>query len=393
MRLAVAAVALITAFSVQVFADAGSTESFTKRFSLIRDNSGKLLFVKENSIKGGFSLKPLVDQIKADLLSEQHRVVQDSYAIIDETYESDITRAAARKFVNQIHNVNVDSLFNNPKFKQVLVKYEALLQKYLMFEPNVMAASADSSFFYKKAVSQKIVISAINYAVKQIDAVPVLGVASYIITAAEQLIRERRFYHQNILMYYLESFKPEDLGMTYDEVQLVTSSIFESRIEWMGYLNHTLARDLWGPFGGMMYNAAYQAADKVLAKWSSSYDKVGERLNYAFQEVTDKGVHKVVNLVDQKHQFSKKPAVAYYYDFPKKVAQKRTIARLIQVAVHFAPLDPASKSFIDDFVESSFAQQRITEGSLVGYLEAHGLKGAKDSVMAQSMNPYIDASF
>jgi len=380
----------ILATAAQAMAGVGNADAFYKRFTGERDAKGKLQFIRDRWIKPGFSLDPLIEQVKHDLQIEQTRPLEQSYAEIDTTIDDAKARSGAKKAVKAIHGVDLNNIFDNALMKNILKNYEQLLSEHVAFDVDVLAAPADNAFFYRKAVTHEIMVQALKFAAKQLNNAPILGVADYIIETAEKLVRERRTYHQNMLLYYLEKFKPEDLGLTHDEVMHVTSSIFESRLVALSYLDHTMARDMWDIYGGLMFDSMYRTAQENLEGYQNLkyYEKTGERVALPFLEVTEKGVHKIINLLDKKHEYSQKPAVAYYYDNPNLVAEKRLLCQVIQIGAHLLPLSSVGMQYIDEFAESSYANQRITEGWLVGYFEANADQKAVQTLYKQNMNPY-----
>ena len=78
---------------------------------------------------------------------------------------------------------------------------------------------------------------------------PVLNTATYVLVEVERLIRERRHFHQNMVMHYFENVTPEKLEMTHEEVSLAWSSIYESQIPWYAKWESDSARSNWKSMG------------------------------------------------------------------------------------------------------------------------------------------------
>ena len=146
----------------------------------------------------------------------------------------------------QIEKMDVERIFNDPKFHQVIQYFEAQINKGLaLIGLNVIAELNDSSFFYKRNVTYEAVKMALNLAKRITSSVPILNTAAYVLVEVERLIRERRHFHQNMVMHYFENVAPEKLEMTHEEVSFAWSSIYESQIPWYAKWESDSARSNW----------------------------------------------------------------------------------------------------------------------------------------------------
>ena len=178
----------------------------------------------------------------------------------------------------------------------------------------------------------------LDFARKRMSSIPMLNTVSYVIQEVEKLILERRQFHQNMLLHYLENFNETELGLTHDEVNLIWSSIYESRIQWFAFWESNAAKANWAKYGIDNFYSNYRIATNNLRKAQNIYSEVGERMNYAFQKVTYNNEKVIVNLFNKEGMFQNRPALAYNFDRPTQVARKRVVLNLAELGLSFVPL-------------------------------------------------------
>ena len=107
--------------------------------------------------------------------------------------------------LKQLAVVNVDGVFTNPAFNEVVSKFEGkMTDAILLLDPTILSNVQDPTFFYKRNVTYKAVSWALDFARKRLSNIPMLNTASYVVVQVEKLITERRNFHQNMLLHYLE---------------------------------------------------------------------------------------------------------------------------------------------------------------------------------------------
>jgi hypothetical protein len=218
--------------------------------------------------------------------------------------------------------------------------------------------------------------------------IPMLNTVSYVIVQVEKLITQRRQFHQNMLLHYLENFKEEELGLTHDEVNMIWSSIYESRIPWFAFWESSAAKNNWAKYGVNNFYLNYRAGTTNLANASKLYTEVSDRMNFSFQKVTYNNEKVIVNLFDKESMLQNRPAVAYNFDRPTQVARKRVVLQLAELGLSFVPMSAIFKDNIDSFIKSFYEQQKITEGALYGYFESNGDSAGQEKITAQYLNPF-----
>jgi hypothetical protein len=396
---------LLTLFAFQV--EAKSTDKFFKRFQIVRAKDGKLIGVRDVTLPVSFKVKPYIDLVKTQLKGEQLAIAEKGnydQAVRDllnenrpeNEYASNFTNDEYEKHVQfvldslkKVAQVNVDGVFSHPVFNNILAQYESKLTDYiLMLDPTMIAVVGDSSYFYKRNVTYHAVTWALDLARKKLSSIPVLNTISYVIVEVQKLITERRNFHQNMLLHYLENFKEEELGLSHEEVNLIWSSIYESRIDWFNYWESKNAKANWEKYGINNFYANYRFASQNLKKSERLYSEVNQRLNYAFAEVVLNNEKVIINLFDNEAMFKNYPAVAVNLSKPSQVARKRVLLSIAQLGLSFIPLNATIKDGVTNFMKSFYVKQKITEGALFGYYESQSNQTGMNQVSKQYMNPF-----
>jgi hypothetical protein len=384
-------------------ASANDLSHFQKRFSILRDQNGKLIAIRDRSIALNFKVRPYLEMVKNQMIEEQALLAEkgnyDAQIIdllredMDESFTNSAERERQEKIVlaslKEVGKLDVDKIFQNPTMNEVVSLYENKMSDVLLkLDPSLIAVTNDPTHFYKKNVTYQVVKWGLDFARKRLSQIPMLNTASYIMVQVEKLITERRMFHQNMLLHYLEIFKPEELGLTKEEVDLVWSSIYESRIAWFNFFESDAAKSNWKKYGINKFYASFRMASQVLRDNQTPYSSLDERMNFAFQKVTLNGESVAINLFDKEGMFFNKPAVAYNFNRPTVVARKRVVLSLAQLGLSFVPLSAYLKDTASNFIKSFYEKQRLTEGALYGYLEANNQKDDQVRLIKQYMNPF-----
>lgn len=387
-------------------ATAADLAPFKKRFKFVRDEQGKLVSVKDNSIRMKFSIAPYLQFIKSSLQNEQAlmKSKSDYEGNIKDLFAGDL---GAENFIGygdqksdgqaqiivdslkRLENVDFDQVFSNPEFKNVMTEFEWKLGDALQkLDPTVLAHVQDMDFFYQKRVTYQVLNWALNFAKKRLSQVPILNTASYVLVRVEELVRQRRLYHQNMLLHYIEQNKAEELGITHLEANHIMSSIYESRIPWYAFWESRAAQADWDKFGVNKFFTPIRTANSRFRRMRSQYSQIGERVNYAFQEVSYKGENVVLNLFNTDHMFSRNLAIAYNLDNPGKTLRKRMVVQLAELGLSFIPLPSFIKGIAEDFMKSFYKEQVLIEGALYGHFESKGDQEVLRRLRLQVLNPF-----
>jgi hypothetical protein len=391
--------------SVSFGAWAQDAAGFHKRFQLVKSADGKVLAIRLK-VFSHFSLRPFVEQVKNDLLSEQRRwnnkSAQEMEARIDaelvamglDPYAKDgeENAGAIKDSLMNIPNIKVEESFAELRRTGLLAEFEARLQEALIqFDLSAVAHLEDSRFFYRRAVTHAVVSWGLEQAKRRLGSVPLLNLASFVMVKVHDLLLEQKTFHHNMMLHYFQNVPESALGMTKEEVDRAVSSIFEYRIQATGLQESNRAAREWDRYGWNSFYATLRMGNtRQRGLESDGTLRATERLNYAFATFDEGGVKRVYNLLQNKHMFSGKPALAYDFAQPDKVRRERALMNLAQVGLGFLPVVPGwIKGMVDSFIDSMYVEQRRLEGALVPMFEARGDASLVQAVYRQSINPYL----
>lgn len=396
--------------SVSAFAQDMSIQGFNNRFSLVKNAEGKTIAVRLKKATTKFSIKPFIEQIKQDLILEQgsfvgltstqkeEEVDNMLYDMGLDPYSKDGGAEEARKIkesILNIPNIDVEASFDLVNAQKDFWKeFEAKLQEaFLYIDPTILANLDDARFFYKRQVTYKVVVWALEQAKKRFSTMPILNIASFVIVRVHDMMMEQRHFHHNMLLHYFETIPETQLGMTKEEVDRTVSSIYEYRIDATDIFSSNRAARDWLNFGMNSFYTQVRSGNARMREWQSPFSSVIfqdiKKLDFAFVEATNAGARQIYHLHLNAHQFSSKPALAYDYSNPKRIKRNRALLNLGGVALGFIPIPGWLKGSIDNFIKSFYVEQVRMEGALVGYFEQNGDQNMINKIYAQRANFYI----
>jgi hypothetical protein len=400
-------ISLIALVSLSAFAQENSVDGFNSRFNLVRNAEGKVTVIKLKRATRFFTIKPFIEQIKNDLLGQQAGLKNISEAQLDDMlielgmnpYALNVEGGSqeAQNFkdsVLNVANIDVEAAFSELDQKDFWAEFQARLNEAMLFlDPSVVANLDDSRFFYRKAVTHRVVVWALEQAQKRFSNVPVLNIATFVIVRVHDMMLEQRHFAHNMLLHYFETVKETKLGMSKTEVDRAISSIYEYRIEATDIFGSNRANADWDNFGINTFFSNVRVGNATINGWKDPFSTLSfseiKKLNFAFASVTNEGARKIYHLGHNAHMFSMKPSLAYDYSKPKKVKQLRSLLNIGGVALGFLKLPAFIKVNTDRFIKSIYVKQVRTEGALVGYFESTGDTAMMKSVYAQRSNLYI----
>ena len=400
-------ISLIALVSLSAFAQENSVDGFNSRFNLVRNAEGKVTVIKLKRATRFFTIKPFIEQIKNDLLGQQAGLKNISEAELDDMlielgmnpYALNVEGGSqeAQNFkdsVLNVANIDVEAAFSELDQKDFWAEFQARLNEAMLFlDPSVVANLDDSRFFYRKAVTHKVVVWALEQAQKRFSNVPVLNIATFVIVRVHDMMLEQRHFAHNMLLHYFETVKETKLGMSKTEVDRAISSIYEYRIEATDIFGSNRAAADWNNYGINTFFSSVRVGNATINGWKDPFSTLSfseiKKLNYAFASVTNEGARKIYHLSHNAHMFSMKPSLAYDYSKPKRVKQLRSLLNIGGVALGFLKLPAFIKVNADRFIKSIYVKQVRTEGALVGYFESTGDTAMMKSVFAQRSNLYI----
>ena len=395
--------------SLTAFAQDLSIQGFNERFSLVRNAEGKVTVIKLKKAVTRFSIKPFLEQIKADLEAEQNSFtglsLVDKETEIDamlmdmglDPYAKDGGSEEARKIKEallNIPNINIEEAFKKVGQGDFWAEFQRRLQEALLFvDPTVVANLEDARFFYKRQVTYKVVEWALREAQKRFADVPILNIATFVIVRVHDMMLEQRTFHHNMLLHYFETISESELGMTKEEVDRSVSSIFEYKIQATNIFESNRAARDWLNYGMNNFYVTVRAGNTRMREWQSPMSRMQfsdvKKLNFAFASVSHEGARKIYHLHHTGHQFTRNPALAYDYSNPKRVKRNRALLNLAGVAIGFINIPGWIKGNIENFIKSFYVEQVRTEGALIGYFESTGDTAMINRIYGQRANFYI----
>jgi hypothetical protein len=395
--------------TLSAFAQDMSIKGFNDRFKIVKNDQNKVTAIKLKKAVTKFTIMPFIEQIKDDLIKEQHtftalgpaeKEAEINELMRDMGYDMDSKEAwsfeasALKNALMNIPNINVEEAFVGVNQTDFWKEFQAKLQEAMLFiDPTVLANLEDPRFFYKKNVTYKVVEWALREAQKRFSNIPVLNIATFVIVRVHDMMLEQRHFHHNMLLHYFETIPETEFGMTKEEVDRTVSSIYEYRIDATNFIESNKAARDWLNYGMNNFYMTVRSGNNRIREWQGPFTNVRfenmKKLNFNFVEVTEDGARKIYHLHKNAHQFSSKPALAYDYSNPMRVKRNRALLNLGGVAIGFIKLPGWLKGSVETFIKSFYVEQVRLEGALIGYFESTGDSVMIEKIYSQRANYYI----
>lgn len=384
-------------FFLSNLASAAVGEAFQRRFEFIRED-GKLVEVRDRTIKEGFKVGDFVEHIlnSLRLLEQKDLSVMELEQYISDVGEENKAQGNSQenqyvlRAIENLKKIDFNQIMEKREFKEIILLFEQELSASLdTFGYSVIARPEDSRYFYQRVVTHQVVKWGINLLKNKLSSVPVFNTVSYIFSEVERMLTSRRHYHQNMLLHYLERYSEVELGLTKVEADMIASSIYESRIPWFAFWESSKAQEEWDRYGFTnLYSSFRQGSDR-LRKMPPEFARPGERINFSFtiaQLASEESV--ILNLVNNQNLLDSRPGISYYFDAPDKVYRVRLLLQLAELGLSYLSLPPLVKNNVNRYIKSYYQAQMITEGALIGYLEANGQDDLLGAIKKQYINPF-----
>lgn len=401
---------ILSSFMAYAFANDLALDGFNRRFTLVKNDEGKITTIKLKKAVTQFTLRPFLEQIKSDLMMEQNTLkgmnASEREAEIDamladmglDPYAKDGQGAEEARKVKEsllaIDSINVEATFFELDKKDFWKEFEAKLNEAFKFiDPTILANLEDPRFFYKRNVTYTVINWALNEAKKRFSNIPVLNIASFVIVRVHDMMLEQRYFHHNMLLHYFETIPETKLGMSKEDVDRTVSSIYEYRISATNLPESNRAARDWLNYGMNIFYQSVRAGNTRMTSWQGPLSTMNfkdvKKINFAFAEVMNGDAKMIYHLHTNAHMFSKKPALGYDYSQPNKVKRQRALLNLASVALGFVKIPDWIKGNVENFIKSAYVEQVRLEGALVGHFESQGNVPMIKNVYAQRANFYI----
>jgi hypothetical protein len=395
-------------FGLTALAQDFSLKGFESRFELIKNTEGRVTHIKLKRATTKFTLKPFFTQIKLDLLGEQQSMLALSESERDQEFNEmfqsmgiDLSTKSGQQeaqafkdSILNIKNIDIEDAFAQIDDQEFWSEFETKLNEALNFiDPTILVNLEDPRFFYKKAVTHKVVVWALEQAQKRFSQIPFLNIATFVIVRVHDMMVEQRHFHHNMLLYYFEKVKETELGMTKEEVDRAVSSIYEFRIDPTNFFESSNAAADWLNYGMNKFYMMVRSGNMTVREWSGPFQtypfKNVKKINFGFAEVTENDVRKIYHLHTPSHMFTMKPSLAYDFSKPLRIKNNRALMNIGSVALGFLKLPAWLRSSALQFIRSMYVQQVRLEGALVGYFDSTGNTQMRKAIFAQRSNLYI----
>lgn len=298
-------------------------------------------------------------------------------------------RTEAKKSLTLLKEHDLKQILENPEVKKVLKDvFESANLEIHNFR--VLAVPEDSKYFAKNEMLLKLIRQFSGLMKTALGNSFGVSIALYLVQYSFDMIIERRNFYQNYLLYYLDTYGSEGLGVTEAEVQKIKSSIFESRIKWYQFWELIRAQKTWDEYGYNNHLDDVIAAEKRKNSRAGDLNTWGSQMGFGFNAGEKKSTSVVVNLINSQNVVSKKLSLAFDADHPRKILTLRLVYFVLQLGLRFAPV-PAVSSVFDFFVNSLYVPQRQLEGALYGYYQDKNSTDLARIIADQTINPFIIA--
>jgi hypothetical protein len=390
------------------FAQDISLEGFHRRFQLERNEKGVLVHVRLKNSVNYFTIRPLLQQLKDDLLTmqaslnsmsktQQEKEINELFlsAGLDERRLSGEERkefVRLKKSLMNIKNIDIELAFRKLDKKGFWEKVEKLFNEAIrVIDPSIMASPYDPIYFMKKKAAYLVISTVIDTAERIWDEIPILSIASFVLRKSHKMMLEQRYFHHSMLLHYLESIPEDKLSMTKEEVDRVVSSVYAYNIGPTDEQESDFAVEHWLDYGMDKHYKKIRSGNsriKELQMAGPRYSDV-KKLNYAFASAIDGGSKRIYHLQYNAHLFSKRPSLAYDYQNPEKLKRTRAMLNLAGAALGYISMPWYVKNSLWAFIDSCYVEQVRMEGALVAWFESKGETDISRTIFAQRTNPYI----
>lgn len=276
--------------------------------------------------------------------------------------------------------------------------------------PDVLAKPADPTHYFRQYVVDQAFQQILNLVIKKLPSIPYLGVIRSVLQDLSSVFEDQRTYQQYLLMNYLTLLKPEELGLSPLEVGQVLSSVYADQLKLQAAVQLRQLKEQWDSYGLRRYEQQLMATNNEirLGKEATAYLEGSRMLNWiygeVFMDVKAKGTsfwssstgkaktRRIYNFGARAYMFSKQPSLVWDELHPQKVKITRLLIKLGQMGIDALPIPGIIKSAANQFAQSTYQQQRLMEGALVGYAELYPLAGWSKMmpiIKGQTLHPYF----
>ena len=298
---------------------AQSLDQFHRRYTLERNSGGTLIKIIDNDITAAsesFSLSTEINNLTSllKIMGKNSRsrtlfeIENDLKSVLEKlSNEKENYESITEELISIISELPSEKLWNSDKASSV---YQKLEQNWMDEVKNgsfsIIANLEDKYYFYKINLHTQLMKGVISLAKSVVPGGAALNAVTYIIKRFSSFVEDSKAYHQNILLQYLTTFSPKDLGITEQERNLAISSIMEAKTKWFDVFSLFRVKKNWEGFGLRKIEKQQKKVWKRLSKHRNKYSYVGDSIGTYFYNVGfKKGNNGIVNLLKGKFLFNK----------------------------------------------------------------------------------------
>ena len=296
--------------------------------------------------------------------------------------------------LEKIDTVSLGALFQSHEFQNAFTQFEGPFQQILLeFDFAVLAYLNNPTHFFARDAFLRAVEEAANLAVSAAGAP---AIVSHLLVRTGEMAIEMHDFRQATLLYYLEAYSGEELGLTESERRRALSSIYEgnqlfrSLFTWENYGENKLLED------------NQQATERFAEGDSGTYTPFGLNKFRLMSANTNSGKLKnlfepgdsgIVNGLHARSLLDSNPAPVINYASPDAVLKERIFLELLKAGLSMAPSisTPLIDLDVQSAVDSLYIEQKALEGILKGYFEDIGDEASKELILRQSVNVWTYA--
>jgi hypothetical protein len=277
----------------------------------------------------------------------------------------------------------LQKILSNNEVTNILEKLEKALNGIMAL--NVLAVPGNPKYFQDHSLLNNAIQQAIDLA----GNAPDVKAVEFLINEVVNLVTFKQSFYQNALLAYMQNFEASDLGLSADEVSLIRSSIYDSRLSWDDIFGQSDAQGNWSTFGNNKFASSVSDDQDRLNQYAGDYSQVGSSYCFAFAPASKGGVTYILNTRDHQNEISDDLSIAFDSSHPTQIQNQRMELELVELASTLLPAPGFVIDQLDDLISSYFKPQSQTEGALYAYLSSQGMDTEAQTILAQTNNPFL----
>lgn len=381
----------VMAFIPQLSLASDGLSHYRERFEIQINTEGEKVIV-DKSILEDLKIETYVKSLATYLSVSDTDVENEVFACKGYVYEEpdlDIGKSYAAA-LDWIKKTDIGKFLVDEKFLKFIKEMEGVTQQYTSDPSFATVANLDNStYFFKKTFIKFLSNKLIDLAKSYFGATAYLKIVTYIGDDYSRFIVHKKMYHQNILAYYLENFRADQLGLTESEKRRALSSIRDSRLSFGfgGYFESNKIKKDFAEYGYKKLLEADKSGEKRWSKHAALFNDRLFKINSSFSEASFGQSAITINVGVKKDKGDDRPSYVYDDACPDFLYKNRRRYEMSRIALGMSPIPYTGKLFT--LIKSKYQSQALSEGMYYAHLESTEQEAKKAVVLKQSMNPLL----